>query len=77
MKKKKDWLRFPTPDCPLCGGKGLGPPVKIWSSCGQPEFGGRSLRFDCYCVQKPGKRPTMDELIAHRDALLATAKRHS
>jgi hypothetical protein len=69
-KRKKDinWLRFPTPGCPLCEGKGTWQQI-METLCGRPLNGGKPLGFHCYCVQKQGKRPTADEMVTYLEAM--------
>lgn len=42
-------LRAIDPKCQVCQGTGIMRSVKIFSACGQPEFGGRDMPFPCDC----------------------------
>lgn len=67
-KRRRDWRRLPTPDCPLCSGTGRLPPFNLYNCAGQIE-NTEPLSGDCYCVQSAGRRPSLLELEQLRDAM--------
>ena len=75
LRKSQYWRRWPTPDCPMCEGSGT-IQIKLWSACGQPEFGGQPLTGSCACVLSPGLRLGIAELKEAKVAMIKVTAEH-
>lgn len=68
-------LKPPLPDCPICSGKGLLSPSRVFSACGAVEY--KPMRQPCPCTyaKRRGNPNLYDDLRREREQMEALAKR--